>query len=110
MRVRLGDTVQVISGNDAGKRGKVLRVNRAAGKAVVEGVNTVHKHVRPSQRNPKGGRLAKEMPVRLSNVLLVCGSCGKATRIGIRCPGDGSKVRFCKKCGTAISQIASAKA
>ena len=69
-----------------GTRGKVLQVDRAAGKVVVEGVNRVYKHVRRSQRNPQGGRLSKEMPVQLSNVLLVCAACGEAARTGARLP------------------------
>lgn len=109
MHIRVNDTVVVISGNDRGTRGKVLRVERGAGKVVVEGVNRVRKHVRRSQRNPQGGRLSKEMPVALSNVLLLCESCGKGTRTGVRSLDDGSKVRFCKKCGASIGQIAPAK-
>lgn len=110
MHIRVDDMVEVISGDDAGTRGKVLRVERAAGKVVVEAVNRVWKHVRRSQRNPQGGRLQKEMPVHASNLLLVCESCGKATRTGARYQDDGSKMRFCKKCGAANGQIAPAKA
>ena len=62
----------------------MLQVDRAAGKAIVEGVNRVYKHIRRSQKNPQGGRLTKEMPVQLSNVLFVCASCGKAARLGAR--------------------------
>jgi len=109
MHIRVNDTVVVISGDDRGTRGKVLRVNRLAGKLVVEGVNRVRKHVHRSQRNPQGGRLSMEMPVQLSNVLLVCESCGKGTRTGVRYLEDGSKVRFCKKCGASTGQIAPAK-
>jgi len=109
MHIRVNDTVVVISGDEQGARGKVLRVDRRAGKLVVEGVNQVRKHVHRSQRNPQGGRLLKEMPVQLSNVLLVCESCGEGTRTGVRYLEDGSKVRFCKKCGAATGQIAPAK-
>jgi len=110
MHVRIDDTVEVISGDDRGVRGKVLRVDHAAGKVVVEGVARVHKHVRRSQRNPQGGRLSKEMPIQLSNVMLVCESCNAPTRTGVRFEKDGSKVRFCKKCGASIGQISPAKA
>ena len=110
MHIRIDDTVEVITGDDRGTRGKVLRVERAAEKVVVEGVARVHKHVRRSQRNPQGGRLSKEMPIQLSNVLLVCEACNAATRTGVRYLEDGSKVRFCKKCGAAIGQIAPPKA
>jgi large subunit ribosomal protein L24 len=85
-------------------------VDRAAGKVVVVHVNRVYKHVRKSQRNPRGGRLSKEMPVQISNVLLVCEACGKAARLGSRYLQDGSKERYCKKCGAGNGQIAPARA
>lgn len=106
MHIRVDDTVEVIAGDDRGVRAKVLRVDRRAGKVVVEGVNRVWKHVRRSQKNPQGGRLSKEMPVQLANVLLVCPSCGKPSRTGARYLDDGSKERYCKKCGSSIGQIA----
>ena len=109
MRIRKGDTVEVITGSSKGTRGSVLAVDPAAGKVTVEGVNRVYKHVRRSQRNPQGGRLSREMPVFLSNVMLVCQECDAATRTGVRNDDDGSKHRFCKKCGKAIGQIAPAK-
>ena len=79
---------------------------RDEGKVVVEGVNRVYKHVRRSQKNPQGGRLSKEMPISISNVLLVCTACGKPTRTGARLPADGTKERYCKKCEAAIGVIA----
>ena len=82
MWIKANDTVKVIAGEDRGTTGKVLRVDRKAGKLVVEGVNRVYKHVRRSQKNPQGGRLSKEMPVAVSNVQLVCEGCGAATRAG----------------------------
>ncbi len=110
MHIRVGDSVEVIRGDDKGTRGKVLRVDRDAWKIVVEGVNRVWKHVRRSQKNPQGGRLSKEAAISLSNVLLVCQACNAATRTGARYLADGSKERFCKKCGAGIGQIAFAKA
>ena len=110
MHIRVNDTVEVQIGDDRGTRARVLKVDRGAGKLVVEGVNRVYKHVRRSQRNPQGGRLSKEMPIQISNVLLVCPSCGKATRSGARYGKDGSKERFCKKCGGGMGQIAPPKA
>jgi large subunit ribosomal protein L24 len=110
MLIRANDTVEVITGDDAGTRAKVLHVDRAAGKVVVEHINRVYKHVRRSQRNPRGGRLSKEMPVQISNVLLVCEACGKAARLGSRYLADGSKERYCKKCGAGNGQIAPARA
>jgi large subunit ribosomal protein L24 len=105
MHIRVNDQVEVLTGDDRGKRGKVLSVDREVGKLIVEGMNRVYKHVRRSQRNPQGGR-SKEMPIQISNVLLVCGSCGKATRSGARFLADGSKERYCKKCGKTMGQIA----
>jgi large subunit ribosomal protein L24 len=110
MHIRANDTVEVLAGDDAGVRARVLMVDRQAGKVVIEGVNRVYKHVKRSQRNPQGGRLSKEMPIQLSNVLLVCPSCGKATRTGARFGDDGSKERFCKKCGSGMGQVAPARA
>ena len=110
MHIRVDDTVEVIAGDDRGNRGKVLRVDRSGGKLVVEGVNRVYKHVRRSQRNPQGGRLSMEMPVQISNVLLVCEACGQKTRTGVRYEEDGSKVRYCKKCSAGIGQISPPKA
>jgi large subunit ribosomal protein L24 len=110
MHIRANDTVEVITGDDAGARGRVLKVLRDAGTVVVEGVNRVYKHVKRSQRNPQGGRLSKEMPVRWSNVLLVCTSCGQPTRTGARFLTDGSKERFCKQCGAGIGTIAPPRA
>jgi large subunit ribosomal protein L24 len=110
MLIKSNDIVQVISGEDRGTKGKVLRMDRDGGKLVVEGVNRVYKHVRRSQKNPQGGRLSKEMPISISNVLLVCGSCGAAVRLGARYLADGSKERYCKKCGAGNGVVAPAKA
>ncbi len=110
MHIKVNDIVEVISGDDRGERGKVLRVDHQAGKLVVEGVARVYKHVRRSQRNPQGGRLSKEMPIQMSNVQLVCQKCGKPTRTGARYANDGAKERFCRKCGAALGQIAPARA
>ena len=110
MHIRVDDNVEIVAGDDRGSRGRVLKVDHGAGKVVVEGVNRVKKHVQKSQRNPQGGRLEKEMPVRLSNVALVCEACGQATRTGARFLEDGSKVRYCKKCSANIGQISPPKA
>jgi len=106
MRIRAGDIVKVVTGADRGTQAKVLQIDRAAGKAVVEGVGRVYKHVRRSQQNPQGGRLSKEMPVELSNLMLVCTACKQPVRTGARFTDDGSKLRFCKKCGAELGQIA----
>jgi large subunit ribosomal protein L24 len=106
MHIRVGDTVEIITGNDRGQRGKVLKVDRESGKLVVEGVNRVYKHMRRSQRNPQGGRLSKEMPIQISNVLLVCPSCNSPARTGVRVAADGAKERLCKKCKGSAGPLA----
>jgi len=107
-KIRINDIVEVQVGTDADTRAKVLQVDHAAGKVIVEGVNRVYKHVRRSQKNPQGGRLSKEMPINISNVKLVCEKCSAATRIGARFLDDGSKERFCKACNAGLGQIAPA--
>ena len=109
MHIKIDDTVEVMAGDDRSVRGKVLRVDHAARKIVIEGVNRIYKHVRRSQKNPQGGRLSKEMPISIANVRLVCESCGQATRTGTRYLDNGSKERFCKKCSAGIGQIAPAR-
>jgi large subunit ribosomal protein L24 len=110
MWIKTNDIVEVIAGTDRGSRGKVLRIVRDNNKVVVEGANRVYKHVRKSQKNPRGGMLSKEMPLAASNVQLVCQACGAAVRLGSRYLADGSKERYCKKCGASNGQIAPAKA
>ena len=109
MHIKTNDTVEVIAGDDKGQRGKVLSINRDEGRLVVEGVNRVYKHVRRSQKNPQGGRLSKEMPIQISNVLIFCSKCGQGVRTGSRAARDGSKERFCKKCGGSLGLISPAK-
>jgi large subunit ribosomal protein L24 len=105
MHIRIDDVVEVITGEDK-LRGKVLRVLRDEGRIIVEGVNRAYRHIRRSQKNPQGGRLSKEMPIAISNVMLVCTSCNQATRTGARFRDDGTKERYCKKCNAAIGIIA----
>ena len=110
MHIRKDDTVQIIAGDDASATGRVLRVLPDVGKVVVEGINKVYRHMRPSRRNQQGGRLSKEMPVDASNVLLFCGACRKGVRIGKRSGADGSKERFCKQCGAGLGFLRKATA
>lgn len=101
--IRRNDTVKVITGRDAGKEGRVLRVFPGDGKVLVEHVNMVKKHVRPNpQKNVKGGIAEQESRVAISNVMLVCGACGPV-RVGHETRGD-RKVRVCKKCGTTLEK------
>lgn len=104
MRIKKGDTVEVISGKDLGKQGKVLKVDPKKDRVIVEGVNIVHRHMRPTQDMPQGGIIENEAPVHVSNVQLVCPRCGERTRVGVDYLDDGSKVRVCKKCGEDIDK------
>ncbi|MCS7304205.1 MAG: 50S ribosomal protein L24 [Thermoguttaceae bacterium] len=110
MRLRTGDWVEVISGDDKGLRGKILRVDRKTGKILVEGVNQVKKHMRRTRKTPQGGILTKEMPLWASKVMIVCTKCDKPTRLGARWLPDGSKERFCKKCGASLGLIGAPRA
>jgi large subunit ribosomal protein L24 len=109
MHIRVDDIVEVIRGEDR-LRGKVLKVLRDEGKVVVEGANRVYRHIRRSQKNLQGGRLSMEMPISISNVLLVCTACGQPARTGARFRADGTKERYCKKCQAAIGVIAPPRA
>lgn len=97
-KIKKGDTVLVIAGKDKGKKGKVLSVLTKTERVVVEGVNIVKKHVRPTRKNPKGGIITQEAGIHISNVKLVCPSCAQPTRVGFKIREDGAKVRTCKKC------------
>ena len=99
MNVKKGDQVEVLSGKDKGARGEVLSALPAEGKVVVEGVAVVKRHTKPTQANQQGGIVEKEAAIDVSNVALVCPSCGKATRVGHDHNAEGKKVRVCKKCG-----------
>jgi large subunit ribosomal protein L24 len=102
MYIRKDDVVEVVAGDDKGTRGKVLRVLRAKNQVVIEGVNRVYRHLKPSKRNPQGGRLSKEMPVDASNVMFVDPTGNVATRVGVRYLADGSKELYAKKSGTRL--------
>ena len=106
MYIRKDDTVVVLTGDDKGTRGKVLRVLRSKNQLVVEGVNRVYRHLKPSKRNPQGGRLSKEMPVDASNVQMIDPTTGKPTRVGLRYKDDGSKELYAKKSGTTLRVLA----
>ena len=108
MLIRTGDTVEVVTGADRGTQSRVIQIDRAKRMALVENVNRVYKHVRRSQKHPQGGRLSKEMPVQLSNVMYVCESCNARSRLGARYTPEGAKERFCKKCGASAGEIAPA--
>jgi len=101
MRIKKGDTVKVLSGNDKGKTGEVLEVIPKTEKIVVKGVNVRKKHVKPRKQGEEGGIISVEVAVHSSKVNVVCPKCGKATRIGFKEDID-KKVRVCKKCNTEL--------
>ncbi|WP_233142866.1 50S ribosomal protein L24 [Marispirochaeta aestuarii] len=100
IKLKKEDTVQVIAGKDAGKSGKVLRIDRNKGRVVVQGLNMVKKSVKPRSQQDKGGIIDIEAGLAVSNVMIVCKKCGP-TRIGYKIDGD-SKIRVCRKCGEAL--------
>lgn len=104
LHVKKNDMVMIIAGKDKGKSGKVMRVLADKGRLVVENLNVVKRHTRPTRTNAEGGIIEKEAPMAASNVLLLCGACNKPTRTGIRILDDGSKARFCKKCNEIVDK------
>lgn len=109
MRIRVGDTVEVIAGKDRStpnrvRRGKVIDVDPEANRVTVDGLNIVKKAVRQTQQMRQGGIVETPAPMDASNVMLVCTECDERTRVGKRVAADGSKVRVCKKCGADIEQ------
>jgi large subunit ribosomal protein L24 len=103
LNIKKGDTVLVLSGKDKGKQGKVTLAMPKKGKVVVEGVNKIKRHTKPSQKYPEGGIITKEAPLAASKLEVVCPSCGKATRVGHK-EVNGKNVRVCKKCGEQLDQ------
>ena len=99
--IKSGDVVMVVAGADRGRTGRVLRVLTDKNRVVVEGVNRVWKHVRPSQRNPQGGRIQKDAPIHVSNVMVV-DSDNRPTRVGFRRDEDGRSVRIARRSGKDI--------
>ena len=100
-RIRKNDRVLVIAGKDKGKVGKVKAVLRERGRAIVEGVNIVKRHMKPGP-GTQGGIVEKEASIHLSNLMLICPKCTDGVRVGMRILEDGTKVRVCRKCGEAI--------
>jgi len=101
MKIKKGDNVKIISGKDRGKTGKVLRVFPEAGKALVEGLNLVKKHVRPRKQGEKGQRVSVPAAIDISSIMLICPKCSKSSRVGYKMSGK-DKFRICKKCGSEI--------
>jgi len=104
LRIKKNDIVTVTKGKDAGKNGKVLKVFTKSGKIIIEKVNFVKRHTRPSQKVQQGGILEKEAPISISKVMLICNKCGKPTKVKIGSLAEGKKVRVCKKCGEMLDE------
>lgn len=102
--IKRGDTVVVIAGKERGKRGKVLQVLPERGRVVVEKINMIKKHQRPTQKLRQGGIIEREGSIHLSNVVVVCGKCDRPTRTRVQILADGKKVRVCKRCGEMIEK------
>ncbi len=104
VRVRRGDVVEVLAGKARGKRGKVLRVVPERHRVLVEHVNMIKKHQRPTQKLRQGGIIEREGLIDLSNVMVVCGKCDRPSRMAARRLADRRKVRICKRCGEAVDK------
>lgn len=102
MKIKTGDRVQMLSGKDGGKSGKVIQVFPQEGKVVVEGLNRLTKHLRPRREADAGQKVTFWRPVRAAAVILLCPKCSRPTRLGIKTLSDGSRVRICKKCGETV--------
>ena len=103
--IRRNDNVVIITGKDRGKRGRVLKVDPAKNRLIVEGVNFIKRHTKPNpQRQVKGGVVEREASLHASNVQLVCPDCDKPTRLGRKILGDGRKVRICRKCEGVVDK------
>jgi large subunit ribosomal protein L24 len=103
MHIRKNDIVQIITGDDRGKSGKVLFVDVKKDTVLVEGINFVWKHLRRSQQHPHGARIQKEAPMHRSDVMVICQACNKPTRITMKALEKGGRVRICRKCRQGVA-------
>ena len=109
MKIRKDDEVVVLAGKDRGKQGKVHSVHPDKGRVVVAGINMIKRHTKPGRVRTQAGIIEREAPIALSNVMLVCEKCQKAGRFGARLLDNGSKERYCKKCGAGNGQLSASK-
>lgn len=106
-RLKKGDNVMVMSGNSKGSTGKILFINREKGRVIVEGVNIMHRHTKPSQKNPQGGIVRREAPINISNVMLMCPKTNEPTRVGMEVikdetTGKEKRMRLSRKSGEIL--------
>lgn len=109
MKLRVGDTVQVIAGSDKGKTGEIIQILRKEDRVIVEGVNMVTKHIKPSQADPEGGIVTREAPIHVSNVAYYDSKAKQAVKIGYAFDEDGKKYRINKKTGKALEKTTKKK-
>ena len=102
--IKKNDKVIILSGKEQGKIGNVLKVDAEKGRAIVEKINIVKRHSRPSAQNAQGGIIEKEASLHISNLMIICNKCAEPTRIGKRILDDGSRVRICKKCSEILDE------
>ncbi len=100
--LKKNDKVIILSGKEQGKIGSVLKVDKDSERVIVEKINLVKRHTKPSAKNAQGGIIEKEAPIHISNLMIICNKCAEPTRIGKRILDDKSKVRVCKKCGEIL--------
>ncbi len=101
-KIKLSDQVEIIAGKDKGMVGKVIKAYRDTDQVIIEKVNMIKRHTKPNMVNQQGGIIEKESSIDVSNVMLLCPKCSKATRVGFKILDDGAKVRICKKCGESV--------
>jgi len=102
--LRKGDVVRVVTGKEKGKQGKVLRISRVKNAVWVEQLNLIKRHTKANQKYPKGGILEREGVLSISNVMVVCLSCERTTRLAAKVMADGKKLRICRRCGEALKE------
>jgi large subunit ribosomal protein L24 len=102
LSIKKNDTVLVVTGKEKGKKGRVISVELKKDKVLIERINMIKRHMKPSKKYSQGGIIEKEAPLHISNVMLVCSKCDKPTRIGNTVLSDGKKARICKKCKEVI--------
>ncbi len=102
IRIKKDDKVKVLTGKDKGKIGKVLKIVKKTNRVIIENINVVKVNQRPTQANPQGGIVEKNMPIHVSNLMIMCNSCVKPTRISMKLLEDGKRVRICKQCSQQI--------
>jgi large subunit ribosomal protein L24 len=102
--VKKGDTVEVRTGRERGKKGKIIKIDTGKGRVTIEKLMMIKRHTKPSQTNTSGGIIEKEGTINIVNVLLVCPKCGKGVRTGAKILEDGRKIRACVKCGEALDK------